>query len=177
MQFEHLESILAAEGIVFLSYGGSMTQPLISGMTDALEKEVKSNDISMKTSHDIFTIFIELSQNMLNYSRVHPEITDSGLIIVGMTTDNNSYYVISRNKVGEDAKTIIDTRLGELEGLSKEDLRLLYRERRKQNKRSDGQGAGIGFIEIARRCHKIEHHYQPIGNGRYYFTAKAIIHR
>ena len=38
MQFDHLENILEDEGIVFLSYGGSMTQPLISGMTDALGK-------------------------------------------------------------------------------------------------------------------------------------------
>nr|WP_320115875.1 SiaB family protein kinase [uncultured Desulfuromonas sp.] len=177
MQFEKLENILDDEGIVFLSYGGAMTQPLISGMTDALEKEVESNDVSMKISNNIFTIFIELSQNMMNYAKAHPDISDVGLIIVGMTPDKSSYYIISRNKVGEAAKKIIEEHLAAVKGLDKDELRMLYRERRKSKKRDDTQGASIGFIEIARRCDKIEHNYQPQKNDTYYFTVKAIIHK
>ena len=176
MRFEPLEKILEDEGIVFLSYGGSMTQPLISGMTDALEKEVKSNELSMKTSHNIFTIFIELSQNMMNYANTHPKSNDAGLIIVGMTKDQQSYYIISRNKIDDKAKETIEKHLSVIEGKDKEELRKLYREKRK-NKRGDNQGAGIGFIEIARRCDSIEHHYMPIGDKQYYFTAKAFINK
>lgn len=177
MQFEQLENILEDEGIVFLAYGGSMTQPLIAGMTDALEKEVESNDISLKISHNIFTIFIELSQNMMNYANSHPEMNDRGLIIVGITQDKKSYYIISRNKISESAKTIVEKRLGEIEGMDNKELRMLYRERRKTKKRGEGSGAGIGLIEIARRCDKIKHHCHPLEDGKYYFTVKAIIHK
>ncbi len=176
MQFDHLENILEDEGIVFLSYGGSMTQPLISGMTDALEKEVKSNELNMKTSHNIFTIFIELSQNMMNYANAHPLNNDAGLIIVGMTENQDSYYIISRNKIDQSAKNIIEEHLNAIEGMDNDQLRKLYREKRK-NKREDSKGAGIGFIEIARRSDKIEHHYQPDGEGKLYFTAKVIIRK
>lgn len=175
MKFEELENILDAEGIVFLSYGGFMTQPLISGMTDALEKEVESNDLSMTISNNIFTIFIELSQNMMNYAKEHSDVSDSGLIIVGMSVDKNSYYVISRNKINESAKEIIEKHLNDIEGLNKEKLRLLYRERRKVKKKDGYKGAGIGFIEIARRCDKIEHNYQKISSDKYYFTVKVTI--
>lgn len=177
MQFSQLENILENEGIVFLSYGGSMTQPLIAGMTDALEKEVKSNNLNMNISNNIFTIFIELSQNMMNYANLHSEITEGDLIIVGMTPDGKSYYIISRNKVDNEAKNIINEHLNDIEKLDKEELRALYRERRRRKKDSNSNGAGIGFIEIARKCDHIEHSFKEISDGRYYFTAKAIINK
>ena len=35
----NLSSVLDEDGIIFLAYGGLFTQPLIAGMTEALEKE------------------------------------------------------------------------------------------------------------------------------------------
>lgn len=175
MNFDHLESALQNEGIIFLCYGGALTQQLISGMTDALEKEVSHNDLSMKISNNIFTIFIELSQNLMNYTNAHPEISETGLIIVGMSSDSNHYYIISRNRISDEAKTIIEERLNDVEGKDRDELRALYREKRKANRLEKDKGAGIGFIEIARRCDKIEHHFQPIGNGNSYFTVKTTI--
>ena len=96
---------------------------------------------------------------------------DAGLIIVGMTKNQASYYIISRNKIDETARTIIEEHLGAVEGMDKEQLRKLYREKRKKQDAEDSQGAGIGFIEIARRSDKIEHHYQPDGDR------KALLHR
>ena len=47
MKFANLEEILERDGIVFLTYGGFLTQPLIAGMTDALEAEAQRSDLSM----------------------------------------------------------------------------------------------------------------------------------
>ena len=98
MKFEELEGILEQDGIVFLTYGGFLTQPLIAGMTDALEKEAENNELSMKVAGNIYTIFIELSQNMMNYSKdkmtEDSSYESKGLIVVGMEPDGNNYYVI-----------------------------------------------------------------------------------
>jgi len=180
MHFSKLEDLLDEDGIVFLSYGGFMTQALISGMTDALEREVENNDLSMKVSSNIFTIFIELSQNMMNYAKTHPLLNNGnakgkGLIVVGMSRDEKSFYIISRNPVLAADKQKIEARLNEIEGLDKEELRALYRRKRKEGKDLHQHGAGIGFIEIARRCTEIEHHFQPIDDGKYYFTVKTSV--
>ncbi len=177
MKFMQLENMLQDEGIIFLSYGGALTQPLISGMTDALEKEVASNDLDMTISNNIFTIFIELSQNMLNYATKHPEITEAGLIIVGMKPDEDSYYILSRNKIADDAKEIIESRFQEIEGLTKEELRTLYRKKRKIKKQDNSNSAGIGFIEIARKCDKIQHKYDVCKDGSLCFTVTVTIHK
>ena len=179
MTFDTLEEILEKDGIVFLTYGGFLTQSLIAGMTDALEKEAQNNDLSMKVSGNIFTIFIELAQNMMNYAkskRDGSEAFDSkGLIIVGSDKSASNYFIISRNIIDAADKEKIEARLAILEGKEKEELRSLYRELRKSGRDKHHKGAGIGFIEIARRCERIEHEFTPYEASKYYFTFKAII--
>ncbi|MDX1295691.1 MAG: SiaB family protein kinase [Sulfurimonadaceae bacterium] len=181
MKFDQLEGILEEDGIVFLSYGGFLTQPLIAGMTDALEKEAENNDLSMKVAGNIYTVFIELSQNMMNYSKdklnEDSSYESKGLVVVGMEPDGNSYYIISRNLVDNADKIIIDAKLKELENLDREQLRKLYRERRKAGKEKHERGAGIGFVEIARRCDKVQHSFEPYNDNRHFFTVKTTINK
>ncbi|MDH4944831.1 SiaB family protein kinase [Sulfurimonas sp. C5] len=182
MKFDTLENILEEDGIVFLSYGGFLTQSLIAGMTDALEQEAQNNDLSMKVSANIFTIFIELAQNMMNYAKSKSDAIryeSKGLLIVGTEAKNNQdyYYIISRNLIDAIDKERIENRLKTIEGLDKEELRKLYREQRKAGKDKHHRGAGIGLIEIARRCNKIEHHFEDQGDGHFYFTVKTILHK
>ena len=81
-----IQKLVDNDGIIFLSYGGFLSQTLISGMTEALEKEAEENGITGTVSNNLFTIFIELSQNMMNYSKTeiayNRDISPGGLIIV-----------------------------------------------------------------------------------------------
>ena len=87
----------------------------------------------------------------------------------------SSYYLLSRNVIDADDKTKIEERLSDIEGLNKDELRKLYREKRKSGRDKHNKGAGIGFIEIARRCDRVEHEFEMIDETRYYFTVKSII--
>lgn len=177
MQLEGLDSVLQEDGIIFLTYGGFLTQSLIAGMTNALEQEVQHKDMALKISTSIYTIFIELAQNMMNYSKnsLEPQIHSKGLIVVGNSLKGSEYYIISRNVIDETDRDKIESRLQEIKGLDKESLRSLYREKRKNAKDAHSKGAGIGFIEIARRCDKIDYTFTRLNDNRYYFTFKATI--
>ncbi len=182
MKFDMLENILQEDGIVFLSYGGFLTQSLIAALTDALEQEVQKKDLSVKISTNIFTIFIELAQNMMNYAKSKTDAKRyeaKGLIVVGTETANNQkyYYIISRNLIDAEDKERVENGLKTIEGLDKEELRKLYREQRKAGKDKHNKGAGIGLIEIARRCDKVEHNFEDQGDGHFYFTLKTMLHK
>ncbi|MBN2895830.1 MAG: SiaB family protein kinase [Campylobacterales bacterium] len=182
MKFGALENILESDGIIFLTYGGFLTQALISGMTEALELEATKNDLSMKITGNLFTIFIELAQNMMNYAKAqsdqHTGNESKGLIVVGQEhADKNSYYIISRNLINADDKSKIEARLKSIEGMDKEQLRELYRKQRKSGAGKHDHGAGIGFIEIARRCDTLEHAFEPVGDHRFFLTIKTTIHK
>jgi len=178
MNVKKLENILKEDGIVFLTYGGFLTQSLIAGMTEALEKESEDQNLGLSEANNLFTIFIELSQNMMNYSKSKKEINESfdpkGLIMVGKT-ENNEYYVFSQNILDKSDQSKIVPKLEEIKGMQIDDIKKRYRELRKSGKDSHGKGAGIGFYEIAKRCKNIEYSFEDINDTKRYFQFRAVI--
>jgi hypothetical protein len=122
MNISDVQKMVEKDGIVFISYGGFLSQSLISAMTEALEKETESNDISMGISNNLFTIFIELSQNMMNYSKSKNEncreITPGGLIVVSKSANGDTYYIHSQNIISIEDKEKIEPKLIEILGVN-----------------------------------------------------------
>jgi hypothetical protein len=176
MDVKKLESILKEEGILFLTYGSFFSQPLIVGMMEALEKEAEELELSMKLAGNIFTIFIELAQNIMNYSKkVEKKGEDvKGLILVGKTKEGK-YYILSQNVVDAKDKEVIEKKLSQIKGLSKEEIKKLYREARKAGKDKHEKGGGIGFLEIAKRSEDIEYTLTPIEDDKYIFQIKVVV--
>lgn len=162
---------------ILFSYRGTMTQPLIAGMVESLEKEIDAYGWGKGLSVNLVTVFIELAQNIMRYAKAeHPADggTSYGEIIVGAQRDGGC-CISSRNFVDAKDHRIILQRLAQIEGCDREELRLLYRTWRKEGDHLQGGSAGIGFAEIARRCARMEYAFKPTGSGRYYFTLKTII--
>ncbi|MCK5111514.1 MAG: SiaB family protein kinase [Arcobacteraceae bacterium] len=178
MNINEIQKLVDNDGIVFLSYGGFLSQELISAMTEALEKEAEDNAVSMGISNNIFTIFIELSQNMMNYSKTkianNRDINPGGLIIVSKDAANN-YYIHSQNIVSIDDKEKIEPKLIEILSLDRNGIKDKYRELRRSGKNTHGKGGGIGFYEIAKRCDKIEYNFKEINEDKFYFHIKTKI--
>ena len=174
---KEIQHLVKRDGIIFLTYGGFISQSLIVGMTEALEREVIHNDISMGVSSNIFTIFIELSQNMMHYSKTEligcRKIVPEGLIIVSKDTENN-YSIDSQNIISIEDKNYIEPRLKEIQTLSKDDIKKKYRELRRSGRDAHEKGGGIGFYEIAKRCNEIEYNFDKINEEKYYFNIKTI---
>ncbi len=179
MNITKLEDFLDNEGIVFLSYGGMLSQDLISNMTEALEKETEKNNVSLSASTNIFTIFVELSQNMMNYSKCKNECDEDfdpkGLVLVGFNKEDNSYYVLSRNILGSEDKDKILPKLEEIQSMNKDEIKKKYRELRRSGLDSHNKGAGIGFLEISKRCDNIEYKFTKINENKYQFMFQANI--
>jgi hypothetical protein len=176
MDINAVQQMVDNDGIVFLSYGGYLSQTLISGMTEALEKEAEDNGITMSVSNNLFTIFIELSQNMMNYSKTLNEdkIKAQGLILVSKDSDFN-YHIHSQNIVSLADKEKIEPKLLEIQSLDKDGIKKRYRELRKSGQNTHGKGGGIGFYEIAKKCDNIEYNFTKIQEDRFYFHVKTTI--
>jgi hypothetical protein len=166
------------DGIVFLTYGGFLSQALISGMTEALEKEAEVSGLGIGNASDIFTVFIELSQNMMNYSKMKTGdgslVKSEGLIIVSKDEEDN-YFINSQNIIAQADKDKIEPKLAEITSMDKEGIKKRYKELRRSGAHAHGKGGGIGFYEIAKRCDKILYEFKKINEDRYYFHIKVII--
>ena len=179
MDITKLEDFLDDSGIVFLSYGGILSQDLISNMTEALEKEAEVNNVSLSASTNIFTIFVELSQNMMNYSKskneADEEFDPKGLVLVGYNKEDNSYYVLSRNVLDTTDKDKMLPKLEEIKSMSRDEIKKKYRELRRSGLDKHNKGAGIGFLEISKRCDNIDFKFTKISENKYQFMFQANI--
>ena len=170
VSFDELESLLKEDNIIFLTYGGTFTQSLIAGMTGVLEKEVEEAELSMKISNNIFVVFIELAQNVMNYSKkVKQEniLDPKGLIFVGKKDEN--YFVCSQNIISKKDKDKIEPRLKAIQSSSELEIKQLYKEVRRSGKESHEKGGGLGLLEIAKKSKEIEYHFQELGNDTFYY--------
>jgi hypothetical protein len=147
MDVEHIKKMMEKEGIVFLTYGGFLSQELIGGMTEALEKEAEYNNINITQSNNIFTIFIELSQNMMNYakSKYENQNKSEGLIMVGIVHNESDsyYYVLSQNIVSSDDKLKLEPKLEEITTLDQEGIKKRYIQNRHVQLKMDMLVTGI----------------------------------
>lgn len=172
MNIQVIQDIVEEDGIVFLTYGGFLSQSLISSMMEALEKEAQERDLTLGESSNIFTIFIELTQNMMNYSKSKNQDSDKinpqGLIVVTKDKEDN-YFIHSQNIIGLEDRQKIEPKLQTIAKLSRDEVKKLYRESRKSGKDKHDKGGGIGFYEIAKRSDEIKYTFKEINKDKFYF--------
>lgn len=147
---------------------GPFTQDLIAEMGSSLRESLVEEGNSSSLAVKIFAVVVELSQNILHYSSERGEAGSAqsgsriGVLVVGKKDD--SYFVLSGNLVPNEKKQKLTEYLGYLNSLDKKELRKLYSERRRRGPDSDSKGAGLGFIEMARKasqpldfdCHDVD---------------------
>ena len=137
-------------------------------------------DAGMNTTQKVFGIFVEQMQNVLNYSA--EKVTDDsvkdgelrfGVLVVGQ--EANRFYVMCGNKIQKDQVGRLRERLDSIRGMDKDQLKNLYRERRKAAS-GEGKGAGLGFIDMARKAGEpIEYDFVPVDGSHAFFSIKVII--
>ena len=175
MPVKHIRKLMEDDGIVFMTYVGVMSQTLLSGMIESLESEQNIEGIPSKISHNVFTVLIEMTQNIIKYSKNESEdgnkFKSNGLILVGKN-DDDDFYVHSQNIVSLADKNKITQRIEEIKKLNEDEIKQKYKELRRSAANSHEVGAGIGFYEIAKRAKEITYDFEEINDDKsnFYLT-------
>jgi hypothetical protein len=173
------------ENNIRVIYSGPLWASSIDGMAEILTKRLEFDEIPLSASQSVFSIFVELINNMMLYSAEREqknspegelqEISE-GIFILGDQDD--TYYMQSGNVVTDGSAEILKSRIDYLNTLDKKELRQYYKQQMNaENDNPQSKGAGIGLIEIVRRASApIEYEFEPCGKGRQYFTMYATVH-
>ncbi|MEZ5671039.1 MAG: SiaB family protein kinase [Thiotrichaceae bacterium] len=165
---------------IFLCFSGHISQDLLVEIGDSLKLKMKREEVNSTTILKVFSMFIEQAQNILRYSAdsVEPPISDQktggGIMMVGHKQQH--YYVICGNVIENCHVNRLSNILIELQNMNREELKQYYKERRKSDIPEDSKGAGLGFIELARKAtHPIEFNFRPIDENFSFFSLKTEI--
>ena len=131
-----LRSILHKEGIIF-AYSGYVTEPVLSGVGEALKRKLVIDEADTKTLRSVFAVFVEQMQNIIRYSAEtlwqDPERETGpaseirhGILTIGK--EGGEYVLYSGNLIERSEVGRLRERLIKIRDMSKDELRALHKE-------------------------------------------------
>lgn len=179
MNLLDLQKLLQNYGVL-ISFSGRFTQVIIEELGDAVKKYLETEATSQNDTYNVFSVFIEQTQNIRSYSACKTDsplgdrIANSGIVAIGKSEEG--YFVSSGNLVENDDIGLLKDRLEKILSLDKLGLKKLFKEQMKKELPPDATSAGLGLIDMARRSSKpLEYSLVKLDENISFFTLKAYV--
>ena len=137
---------------LILLYEGEFTQETIKSVLAMAERNMDSSGEDGSVKRKVFNVMVESLQNIVKHSDllIQEGVEDSsGIFMIGKTGE--SYTVISGNPIRNGAISSVKEKLDRVNSLDKDGLKELYKDIIKSTRISEKGGAGLGFVDMARK--------------------------
>lgn len=134
---------------ILISFKGALSQDILVQMGEFIKNQLSVS----KKLKKIFSVFVEMSQNIMHYSAEREIINDKevGVGIILFIELDDGYEVYGGNAVNKSQADNVREKLDIINTLNKEDLKDLYHRQRKSPTEFGSKGAGLGLIDMARK--------------------------
>ncbi len=161
-----------------LVYEGVVTQEITRTFTALTEKNMAKNEESNMVQRKVFNVMVECLQNISKHADAVSDDEEDHRGIVLVSHGENSYNIITGNVVKREKKEGLEKNLEYINSLDKEGLSALYKQQIKEGKISEKGGAGLGFIDIAKKSgNKIEYQFKDLSDDLCFFIIITTISR
>jgi hypothetical protein len=176
----NLRKTVASERILF-SYRGEITQELMVYFLRIVDKKLISSKESPLIRRRILNIMIESLQNAVKHARDwynESEIARENEAIFLLSRRDDKYLLINGNAVKNDVKPFIERKIENINSLSSDKQRKLFRNIIKYGVYGSKGGAGLGFVDMARKSGDlINFDFEEIDEKYSYFTYLITLDR
>lgn len=174
-----LQNVLQNYGVL-ITFSGRFTQEVIEELGDAVKKYLETDATSLNDTFNVFSVFIEQTQNIKNYSvkkansPIGEQIANSGVVVIGKS--NMGYFVSSGNLVAtQDVKPLVN-QLEEIKQQDKTGLKKMYKEQLKKKLPEGSSTAGLGLIDMARKaCQPLSYSIVQVDEEVHFFSLKVRV--
>lgn len=179
MNIAKIRKVMVEEDIVF-SFSGMISQSLTSFMVETAKTQIEERGEDSKLTRSMFLIAVEQLQNIMSYSKEKDIQEDSkyispGIMVIGFNKEKQKYYVSSSNEIIETDKVKVSQKIDYINSLEKDELRKYLREKLRSAEDKHDRGAGVGFIEMAKRSsEKLEYSFEMVESKIYFHILTYI---
>jgi len=160
---------------LILVYQGDFTQESTKSILSMAERNLDSSGEDSSIKRKVFNVMVEALQNIVKHS---DELIDgqvrshAAIFLIGK--EANRYSIMSGNPVRKANVDKLTKNLEHINGLDKDGLKELYKEIIKNTTISEKGGAGLGFVDMARKSGgKLEFEF-PAMNAEYCFFCLKV---
>ena len=165
-----------SEHHLILAYEGEFTQEITKSILAMAERNMDSTGEESSIKRKVFNVMVESLQNIVKHADNNGKTSHSAVFMVGKQKEQ--YTIISGNPMNNDVIEIVKEKIDKVNELDRDGLKAYYKEIIKNTKISEKGGAGLGFIDMARKSGQpLAYDFHDMGNGKSFFSLKSSIER
>lgn len=160
---------------LILVYEGEFTQEITKSVLAMAERNMDSTGEESSIKRKVFNVMVECLQNIVKHAD-HNNADNSAVFLIGRSED--AYVIISGNPIMQAEVGGLRGRLEDINELDKDGLKQLYKDIIRNTQISDKGGAGLGFVDMARKSGQpLGFEFVELENGAAFFCLKCSIPR
>jgi hypothetical protein len=180
-QIHKIQESLNDEQIIFC-YAGYITEDVLLSIGKTIRQKLEMAKAERNAARAIFAIFVEEAQNVIRYSQevIGDENGEDGnelrrgFIAVG--NGDGDYYVCCGNLIQLDDVSRLEGHLQNIKSLDEDELKALYKQILRGDVPEGSKGAGVGFVDIARKAKgRFDYFFKDINDKHAYFYLIAHV--
>jgi len=162
---------------ISLVYDGEINHNVIRAFTELTHNELELKDESNPIKKKVFNVMVESLQNISKHAeRIDYDKQKYGRGIILISENNNYYNVTTGNIIKKENKKNISENIDVVNSKNKAELRELFKTRLSTGRLSEKGGAGLGFIDIAKKSgNSLEYHFEKMYDEYYFFILNSQI--
>jgi hypothetical protein len=161
---------------VMVCFNGPINATLIEEIGRALRDYLQREQETPNAVADIFTVYIEMTQNIRHYAEQHPTLAGVNNAVILVAQQDGHYAISAGNIVArEDGESLLQ-RVAELATLDRVALKAAFKAQLRQPRENLKGSAGLGLIDIARKAsHPISAELRPIDEHSAFLSLKVVM--
>lgn len=172
-----LRNVFTAQQIM-LCFNGPFSATLIDEIGKALRNHMEGLSESPSAVSDVFSVYIELTQNIRNYSQTRNFTEEQSIATVVVARTPDGRYTVSAGNVVHlaDGESLLQ-RVEALSHLDKNELKAAFKAQLRQPRDTlTGPGAGLGLIDMARKASEpLAATVQALPDGLSFFSLRVTL--
>ena len=156
-----------------LSYKGEISDEIMMPLLAMTEMKLEMSGAKGKIKGKVFNVIVECLQNVTRHTR-NMEHRKAAMFMLGGCDEG--FVIYSGNAIRADKVQELKEKLLKINTMTQEELKEFYKFWIHTQEFSERGGAGLGFIDMARKTgNPLDFDFEPIDDEYYFFSLKTLV--
>ena len=165
---------------ICLVYEGEITHQITKAFTSLTEQNMELQEEASSTQKKVFHVMVECLHNVSKHADYtdNEDMSKNGKGVFMLSKREDEYLITTGNVLIKPKIGPITEILEQINQLDKEGLKKLYKQQIREGRLSERGGAGLGFIDIAKKTgNKLYYSFLTINDDYSFFVLTSRISR
>jgi len=169
-----MHKVMATQNLILI-YNGEFNQEITKSVLAMAEKNLESIGEDNGIRKKVFNVMVECLQNICKHSDTFEKVEEKHAVFM-IGKEDEGYIITSVNLIHTENVEKLKEKLDHINTLDKDGLKSFYKELLKTAQLSEKGGAGLGFVDIARKSgQRLEYDFKPVDDIYNFFCFKTTI--